>query len=345
MEKELQRFLQILEKLQSQGVNKISKDDLDFFIKSKFSKPEDKAALERYDSLSKEDKVKPENVKILDDIMLRAGLDQKDALLDQAAEMDKQRKTTKITTGLNLLLSGADLATAQGQINRFEQGLKKSRRPGRPPVLTRDSYLAQAKADAQKDTMSDVTAIEAAKSGIQDSYLEDLQNARIASGGQSGAFGAYAQSAATRRGRRSLELAPIGEQIYQGRKERMDRLAGMSTQENQAINESAARYYPTDMSQYQFEQQQLANLGQTGFANRRDSMYGLASQVPGMVPYNRKYNDLKNQYASLGLADKTVNDIMEAEKNLQHRYNRNVYGIDIKPQVPNVGRDYRTIPA
>lgn len=314
-EKNLNRFFEVYERMKSlQGFDKLSKDEQNFMLT--FYPEMDEAKLTEYLSNIKDPKkyeewsakIGPENVALFQEEFRKNVANNKTAFLDTAKRLETERKTKGAVQMADMFLAGADMVDAKNQINRFKSESKRSRRPGRPPILGRDPYLAAAKEDALKANYDESTAIEAAKSGIQDAYLGDIANARIASGGQAGSFGAYAQSAATRRGRRALELAPVANEVYQQRAARRDRLAGMSAAENQAINESAGRYYPSELEQYKFEQQQLADLGSQGFANRRVARGEIASAIPGAIDqattqkYNRYYARLGDKWGS-ALAD------------------------------------------
>ncbi len=321
---EKQRYINILTYFKTNGVKGLSKDDVKFFLE--FQLDFDKA---KHDELKSKkvrgEQLSPEEVDSLTDGLTAAFTlpENKARVLESAQELDTKRTTEKVRTGVGLLLSGVDLVQAQSQINKFKTESAKSVRPARPERLTKDPYLQYAKESAVRERQSPSVAVQAAKTGIEDAYMSDLQNAKIASSGQTGAYGAYAQAATNRKGRRMLELAPVAQGIQQAQNDRIDRLAGLSLQERSAINESAGRYYPTDVNAYQNEQQALAELGQTGFANRRDAMYGLGrSVIGGISPNRRRYTDMYNQIMASYGDPKLAQAAVESEGRINESWSK-----------------------
>ncbi len=300
---EISKLFSIYDKARA-NFKSLSKDEKDFLLTNYADI--DEAAIAKYKGLSEDEakKLKPEELAFFYDEFKKTIVNNKEAVLDNLESIAKTKTGQAVVAGINTLLAGGDLIESQQQqINRFKAGEKRSRRPSRHPVLEKDHYLTATKADALQESYAPSVAERAATAGIQEAYQGDLANARIASSGQASGFGTLAQAAASRKGRRLVELAPTLNEVDMARKARIDRLAGQSAAENQAINQSAGMYYPTDLRQYQFEQEQLANLGQAGFENRRFATGQLAAQIPNLANlyteerFNRYRSRLPERYA------------------------------------------------
>lgn len=230
----------------------------------------------------------------------------KDRVLRIAEQADLQAQNTKFSNALNLALSASDLASAQGQLRNYRQELRALRRPGAMPVQGRDPYLEAAKQAAQEGGYQESIAAEAAKQGIREAYQGELGAAKTAAAGQAGAYGALAQTAATRRGRRTLEMMPGIEQIAAQRRGYMGQLAGMSAQENAMINQSMQQAAANEQAMYLAESKAAAGLGQAGYLNRRAALAGLAEGLPeavGSQRIKRKYDTLYNRLWSSGMPE------------------------------------------
>ena len=226
----------------------------------------------------------------------------KEDVLDIAQQAESGRVSDTIKTGLNTLLAAGDTLTSIQQINESKKLLNQSKKPNRPSIPGRDPYLQQALAKAQQGTFDASRALAPAQQGIQNQYLSDLNNARIASTGQAGAYGALAQVAANRRNEANVGLIPIADQIRANEKQRLDNLIGMRMGETQDMFQNQAQFYPQDLAQYTLDQQAAGSLGATGRSNPRTSMANLGQQIPEAANYltNRRYSKLYNQMSSYG---------------------------------------------
>jgi hypothetical protein len=235
----------------------------------------------------------------------------KDQTLKIAQEAERGRVSNTLSQGIGLVLAGSDIAQSVAQIVQSRSDLSRSRKPSRPAVPARDQALSEALRRSQEGTSDAGRATEAAKAEIRDQYNQDITNARIASTGQAGAFGSYAQLAADRRNKSSAQLAPIQDQIRREEQGRQDNLIQTRMGETQRQFENQASLYPTDLYQYQIEQQAAAALGSQGRSNLRNSLYNFGSQAgPAFADYytQRKYTDLRNRASAAGLpADVVVN--------------------------------------
>lgn len=273
------------------NVANLSKDDYKFFLDFNMDE-ESKNKLFTDPSVSEEERRAIEaNWEALQNA------DYKQDLLETAERGEKEDLANKITQGLNVALAGADIATSVGQIQSSKAAAKRLRRPTRPTTLTSEPLLQQAIADAQRGNYDTVRALAPAQREILDQYLADLNTAKSVTGGQAGGYGALAQLASTRRGRRTLELVPMADQIRRQNLQRYDELLGMKLAENQAINQSQAQLYPYDLNQYNQDAIAAGELGQYGRSNLRSSMTALGSFLPQAISdltVKKRFDDIYN---------------------------------------------------
>lgn len=261
----------------------------------------------------------------------------KEDVLAIASQAEQGKVNANLTAGLNTLLAGTDIMQSIQQIKQSKQLLNQTRRPTRPGALTRDAMLQQALNGAQGDVLDQSRALAPARLDILDQYQSDLGNARTASTGQAGAYGAYSQVAANRRDRANLNLVPLQDQIRQRAQGRYDQLLGMHLNENQAINQSQSQFYPQDLYQYGLDRAAAGELGQIGHQNLRSSLTGLAAQIPSTLSRyatNRKYNDLYNQMSVYGA--KNAQYMVDAHKGMDDHWGNNTgLGQDLYEQAYN----------
>lgn len=299
--KDVEKYLKILRDIRAG--KSVGKSDMSFF--ATFTFDVDKTQIEKLQNAKEFKDLDQAGVQqALQDSFLLAVQkpEYREEVLNLAEKTAQGKLSEKIGTALNLALAGTDIATSLGQINASNRQLKDSTRPAKPSPLTADPQLQQALSDAERDNYDAVRALAPAQLAILDSYLSDLNNAEVASGGQAGAYGALAQTASTRRGKRSLELAPIADNIRRANNQRYDQLLGQKLNENRAIQSSEAQFYPQDLYQYGLEQQAAGQLGAQGRANLRSSIGAGASflpQVISQISTRRKYRDIYNQMNSV----------------------------------------------
>jgi len=333
----MQRYLEILRALR--GGRDVSQEDIKYF--ASFHQDFDAGQYEKLKGkLASEEGLKSMTDEDFDSYvnearkMLTTGKYKED-VIDIAKQAEAGKVAAKVTTGLNTLLAGTDIAISLGQIGKANQQLAGIKRPARPAVLQRDQDLAQALQEAHRGTLDQSAALQPARLANLDTYKADLAQGAIASEGQPGAYGAYGQAAAGRMYRANAELVPLGNEIKRQEQGRYDQLLGMRQQEGQAINQSQSQFYPQDLYQYGIDRQAAASLGQTGRSNLRDSLTGLAAQVPaiGQEFSNRRYDDIYNQMSAYGhehaqtAADawKDLNDIHQSNQGYQYGPPRDMY--------------------
>lgn len=299
----MDRYLKILRALRA-GKD-VSKEDISYF--AGYQQNFDEGTYEKLKAkMASEDGLKDLTDEDFDSFlnearkMLTTGKYKEDTL-DLAKQAQQGKLAKNITTGLNTLLASGDIALSGRQIAQSNALQKNAVRPSRPAPLQRDYLLQNALSQASNTDPS--RALAPAQLQIQDQYLSDLNNAKTASGGQAGAYGAYAQTAANRRDQANLGLVPIADQIRRQNQARYDQLLGERLNENRAINQSQSQFYPQDLYQYGLDRQLSANLGQIGRQNMRSSITGLAAQIPGALSgylTNQKYDDIYNQMSAYG---------------------------------------------
>lgn len=309
MNEQLKRYFEIVNKINSGS--DLNNGDLQFFMS--YSPEIDETKIN--DFLKNKSDATPEQFKtalIEATRKIQSEPAFKEKLLKIATEQQGRNVSEKFAQGINLFLAGTDVANSIGQIAASKSALSKSTRPGRPGIPQKDLRLQQALRNAQEGTYDTERAIAPVRAQIQDQYQNDIANAKTASAGQAGQFGAYAQLAANRRNRAALNLAPIQDQIRQGQQQNYNNLLGQQMGETQQMFQNQADLYNTDLQQYGLDQQAAAQLGSTGRSNFRDSLYNLGSNVAqgaGDFYSQRRYRNLKNQASAAynpALADKIV---------------------------------------
>jgi hypothetical protein len=249
----------------------------------------------------------------------------KERTLKLLQDNESSQISNQLSKGVNLILGGIDIGQSINQINTASQQAKANRRPTRPAIPQRDQLLQQALRSSQEGTFDAARALAPAQADIENQYYNDLANAKIASTGQAGNFGAYAQVASNRRRRAALDLAPIQDQIRAREQERYDNLLGLKMAETQQMFKNQNELYNSDLEQYYNAQDVAGRLGATGRANLRDSMYNFGNQIPQAlsdVYTNRKYKRLREEQGlerhakALGLEPQ---NIVQARRSL-HKY-------------------------
>lgn len=300
--KEIEKYLKILRDIRAGKAP--SKDDLKFF--SKFTFDVDEKSLNDLRNSPEFKDLPPDQVsQMMQDSFLLAVQNPtyRQDILEIAKENTKTDLAQKITQGINIALAGADVVTSAQQIQSGNRASRRLRRPSRPAPLTADPALTQAMAEAGNQTDEVSRALMPAQNAILDSYLADLDTAKSVSGGQAGTYGALGQVASTRRGRRSLELAPIADQITRQGEQRYDQLLAQKLAENQNIQQSQAQNYPYDLYQYGQDAAAAGQLGAVGRQNLRGAVTELAGNIPKIaseLAARKRYRDIYNSGSAYG---------------------------------------------
>lgn len=321
-DKDLDKYVRIINRLRSH--KKISKEEMKHFLGYTTQVDEKKLAKIRA-KLSTDEGIKnvtDDDVKtIIDEGRKELASDKyKEETLDLAKDAEIGKTTETVKNGLNLLLAGADITSSMAQINQSKKLLSQTQRPTRPSVPGRDPYLQQSITQAQKGTFDQSRALAPAQQGIQNQYLSDLSNAKVAATGQAGTYGALAQEAANRRNEANVGLIPIADQIRSNEKQRLDNLVGMRMGETQNQFQNQSSLYNQDLGQYNMDSQTAGALGAIGRQNLRTSAANFGEQLlPGLGELvNRKYNKLYNQMSPYGKQNAGI--AVSAQKYLDNKF-------------------------
>jgi hypothetical protein len=305
-EEDFPDFINIAERINKgqSTLMQLNNDDLKTFIG--FTMNSNPEMLKKLAEYGKKTGIEPDKVNEFVESMRKqlASPAHRQKLLQISKEQDLKNKTAAFSNAAGLLLVGADLASSVRQLSEYNRQLKEQKRPTRPGPMQADPYLSAAKKAAETGTFQESIAAKAARQQAFDAYQQDLQNSAVSSTGQAGAYGAQAQAAVTRLGRRGAEMAPQIEAFRNQRQQQYGQMAQLSAAENQARYESLAAPYKTDMEQYAREQASLAALGQSGRANLRTAMYDLGDYAAlAATPYvNRKYDKLRAAMEARGMS-------------------------------------------
>lgn len=319
MNKELQRYFEVARKLRSG--QEVPKGDISFFLE--YSPNVDQTVLQKMVDAGEAATPEEASAALIESgRALQSSPQYKDQTLSLAKDAEKGKLSDQLAQGIGLILGASDIGQSIAQIQASKKGLAGSRRPARPAIPQRDTQLANALRQSQESTNDAGRALAPSQAQIQDQYQNDLANARIASTGQAGAYGAYSQLAANRRNRSAMELVPIQDQIRREQQGRQDQLLGMRMQENQNMFDNQQQLYGQDLQQYNQDQQAYGQLGATGRSNLRNSLYGLGQQLAPAVAdmyTKRKYRNLRNQ-AMAAYGPEFANTVIQANKNLDGYY-------------------------
>lgn len=191
-------------------------------------------------------------------------------------KMKRGEVTEDLASGLNVLRDFTQYGIGSGQARQADRTLGRLRRPNMPALPQRDIYLDNAIADAQRGTMDAARVIEPARQELQRGFASDLAAARGAVGGQAGAYGALAQTAALRRNRGISELAPIIDNIRSREQARLDDLLARRSAQRQQDFQNRLQLYDQENSIYNQDVTAASELGLAG----RENMYGALNQMP-----------------------------------------------------------------
>lgn len=215
---------------------------------------------------------------------------ERDSIFKSAANTETyfQRLEKKIKRGqvtedtLNSLNVARDLfklGTSMGQINKSDKALSKLKRPSLPQLPKYDAGLDYEINRAQQGTMDAAKVVEPARQAIDRGFTADLTSARGAVGGQSGAYGALAQTAALRRNRAYGELSPMIDNVRAREQSRVDNLLSRRMQERQQNFDNRSQLYNFDNANYQNDVNAASDLGLAG----RENLAGTFDSLPSSL--------------------------------------------------------------
>jgi hypothetical protein len=212
-----------------------------------------------------------------------------------ASEMEKYRNTPEAKDYMNTLLKeragdrfvknfkpfftsilqGVDVANSLSQIRTANNAVRALVPPTLPQSPGPDPALSGAIAKAQQGTFDASRAIAPIKQAANDRYQTDINNAKVVSNGQAGAYGSYAQAASNERYRSGGQQAAVADQVRAREQARLDGLIGMRA--GNAQQDFSNRMQGTQIAMDQYNRNALAasTLGSVGRVNLRNSLQGL----------------------------------------------------------------------
>ena len=176
----------------------------------------------------------------------------------------------------------SDIKNSKEQIRVAKEGIAKLRKPQAPVIDGTDPALDQEIYDAQMGTTDQSQLAASARAGYDDVYNRDLNQARIASTGQAGAYGAMGQLASGRRNRAETRLAPEMNTIRRGEQERLRMLLNQREGQNARRSRQRQGLYNTELAQYNTEANALGSLMSTGLSNKRNAWRAMGRSVSSL---------------------------------------------------------------
>jgi len=199
------------------------------------------------------------------------------------ARLEKKMKRGEIaeelSAGLGVAKDLFQLGVGARQISESNRTLRGLKRPALPGLPSKDRTLSNAISEAQRGTMDAARAVEPARQGIERGFGTDLAAARGAVGGQSGAYGSLAQTAALRRNRAFGEIAPMIDSIRAREQGRLDQLLGQRLDQRQQDFRNRFNLYDEANQNYVQDAGAAAELGLAG----RENLYGAVGNLSGSL--------------------------------------------------------------
>ena len=204
-----------------------------------------------------------------------------------------QLKGNLLSDFVNMGTSLMDIGISSNQIKAANDAERSLKKPELTQLSRDDRRIKEALTDAQGSIYDTRAQLAPAELALMENYFNDLNNARVASGGQAGLYGAGAQAASLRNQRGALGLAAINDKIINNNKDRYNRLVDLDARNNQVFYNNSLAQDEMMLNDYYRHADANALLGSTGRANMRDSIYGAAGLIPNI------YNNLD----AIGRAD------------------------------------------
>lgn len=195
---------------------------------------------------------------------------------------------------VGLGMSIDQIATA----NRERDLLKE---PGRPGMSSTDPGLMAAIRRAQLGATSPYQdpAVALAIKQNQDAYMTGLGQARTASGGQAGAYGALAQSLYGRRLMGNQQVGALAAQTSAQKEAQLGQLLQTKQRGDLYRDMNKADLYKTDVSKWLTESKAVGDLGAAGRLNTLTSLQNLGQNLSMPLAYNRAQNYVNRYNAAM----------------------------------------------
>lgn len=229
-----------------------------------------------------------EGIMSLTDLLANGGFE------DKSKTAEQTKKISDSLTQISSLISGfSDLRTANKQIREAKSSLRNIEEPTAPSRFKKSELLASQIRDIKQGMTPAEMANRTAglRSDINESYLKDINNAKIASTGQAGSYGSYSQAASRQRLRNALALQEQQNSIRANDMASLNSLASLDVQQNRFENASDAGIADFNYRKYLDKSNAAGSLLKTGNLNKRYSRDSLLSSVNGLAPYIQRASD------------------------------------------------------
>lgn len=190
----------------------------------------------------------------------------------------------RVAQGLALANTIWDLGLSANQVAQSNRSLKGSKEPSRRRLPQIDPRLSQ-EIDRASQELSEPSfrELDPSRENIARTYAGELDQARVASAGQAGIYGALGQGAAQRRQQAGREMIPYASQLRQQAGGRLSQLLGMKESRQNVIDQIGENRYAQDLDMYLKEQQAAGQLGAVGRQNMAQSRGNLLTQLGPMA--------------------------------------------------------------
>lgn len=183
-----------------------------------------------------------------------------------------------------------DKSTAKKQIREAKQSINAITEPEGIKPFKRSVNLANAIRAAKQDLspVNQELATQGLRADVLDQYNKDINTAKIASGGQAGAFGSLSQSAANRRLRNALAIQDAKRQVRREATGRLDNLTGAEITENRASSHVDINRANLDDRVYARESEAAGRALSSGILNNRTANLEMINSLNQSSPYIAK---------------------------------------------------------
>ena len=209
-----------------------------------------------------------------------------------------------MTLGANIM----DINTSRQQINKADLLEDQLKKPSIYTPTRGDENLRTAISDAQRGIYDNKVQLAPAELVNMENYFNDLNNAKIASTGQAGQYGALAQGASLRRQRGGNQIAAMNAGLISDKQKRYDSLVGMQLENNAGFEGRMLGANQLQLADYYKQAEANALLGSTGRSNMRNSIYNVLPTISdtykntralGRDEYGTSASDNINKFGSM----------------------------------------------
>jgi hypothetical protein len=189
----------------------------------------------------------------------------------------KQLKNKSVADGLSIIADTIDIGLSSAQIRESNRALSQIKPAKGISKLKVSEGLNNLIRNAQQQMTPGFIDSQVAPftNQVNESFANDVNQARVASGGQAGAFGSYGQAAVNRRNQAMQGVVPMRASLLKDANANMAATTALEMQQNNAIAENDARRAALDYTRFKDEASAAGALGATGRLNMRNSLRSL----------------------------------------------------------------------